>query len=124
MDTAKFQQVYGLSRNGAEFFVRHPLVRSFAVSDGVRDLADVGCWWLIDIAATELPAVLGRKSEYMGVLTATVKNGKAKLEMTGTNDVTLWDRDIDYTDMPEGKWNFYVTLEDGSSSLMILPTEY
>jgi len=124
MDALKFKTLYGESRNGANDFIRHPLVRSFAVSDGVYEVADTGIWWLIDIAATELPAVLKKSGQYMGVLTARVADAKAELEMTGAADVRLWRRKIDFTDMPDGEWSFYVTVEDGHFSRMILPTEY
>lgn len=125
MDNTKFLQIYGERRNGVNDFIRHPLVRSFAVSDGIHDLAETGIWWLIDIAATELPAVLRKSGQYMGVLTATVADSKAKLQMTGSADVVLWSRKIGYTDMPNGEWTFFVTVEeDDRSSRMILSTEY
>ena len=128
MNTQAFLSAYNdKSRNGANEFIRHGLVRSFVMSDGVHDCAEAGCHWLMDIAATELPKVLITKDEYMGILSAKVKNGKAKLSMTGSGDVKLWSRTIDYTDMPDGTWKFYVS-NDSSEDLrrftMILPSEY
>ena len=119
----KFKKIYEESRNGANHFIRHPLVRSFAISDGMHDAAETGIWWLVDIAATELPAVLKKSGQYMGVLICKVKKGKATLTMTGAGDVKLWSRRVDYTDMPDGTWNFFVTSEEGGDR-MILPTEY
>jgi len=124
MNTETFLKAYNESRNGVNDFFRHPLVRSFAYSDGIMNVADTGCWWLIDIAATELPAVLKKKGQYMGTLTATTKGGKAKLTMTGSGDVLLWKRKIDYTDMPDGEWNFFVSIEEDGSARMILSSEY
>ena len=123
MNANAFKKAYGESRNGANQFFRHGLARGFVFSDGVNDCANAGCHWLVDIAATELPAVLRREDENMGTLTATVKKGKAVLTMTGSGDVHLWSRKIDYTDMPDGKWLFLITV-DGPNSVMILLSEY
>ena len=124
MDNTKFTKAYNESRNGANFLIRHPLVRNFVFSDGVRDCADTGCHWLLDIFATELPAILKAKGEYMGCVEAVVKDGKAKLTMTGSEDAVLWSRKIDYTDMPEGSWMFYVSDNGDGTYTCILPKEY
>ncbi len=55
MNTTDFKRIYAESRNGVDQFYFHPFARSFAYSDGVKDLADTGCHWLLDILATELP---------------------------------------------------------------------
>ena len=123
MNANAFKKAYGESRNGANQFFRHGLARGFVFSDGVNDCANAGCRWLVDIAATELPAVLRRKNENMGTLKATVAKRKAKLTMDGSGDVRLWARSIDYTDMPDGEWVFLITV-DGPESVMILVSEY
>ena len=123
MDDVKFKTIYGESRNGANDMIRHPLVKTFIMSDGVADCAEAGIWWLVDIAATELPAVMKKCNESMLVLTADVKKGVARLSATGAGDVQCWKRRIDYTDMPDGKWNFYIA-DEGDHRVMILPTEY
>ncbi len=123
MNTEKFIQTYNESRNGANEFYQHPLVRKFAYSDGVRDCAECGIYWLIDIAATELPAVMRRRDEVLGVLTAYVKEGVAHLHLTGSGDVKLWHRKIDWTDLPDGDWVFYIG-DDGPRHTMILTSEY
>lgn len=123
MNTEKFTQIYNESRNGANTLTRHPLVRKFVMSDGVIDCAECGMWWLVDIAATELPAILKSSGQYLGVLTATVRKGKATLKMTGSCDLVLWDRKIDWTDMPDGEWVFYIG-DDGDHYTMILPSEH
>jgi hypothetical protein len=102
------------SRNGMNQAIRHnPFTPRFLISDGVRDLADLtgGCW-LLDILATELePKLL-----------ADINKGKAttclvELEVTGSKAIiraTLsddgppyWQKDISYTDFPEGKWMLF-----------------
>lgn len=124
MNTEKFLTAYNESRNGADHFVRHSLVRSFIMSDGVQECAEAGCYWLTDIAATELPAVLKKRGELLGCLNVEVRQGKAKLELTGSSDSLLWSRAIDWTDLPDGDWMFYVADDRDGTIKMILPTEY
>lgn len=123
MDNIKFTTAYKESRNGANHMVPYPLVRNFLYSDGVQSCADAGCHWLLDIIATELPQILRRGDEHMGCIAVVVKDDKAVLTMTGSGDVKLWTRTIPYTDMPEGRWMFYLCF-DGTTSTLILPTEY
>lgn len=126
MNTEKFKQVYTESRNGCNEFIRHPLVRSFAVSDGVRDLADTGVWWLLDIAATEIPAVLTGRGGYQGTFKAVVKDGRALLNFSVDDDDRSWEKRIDWTDLPDGEWQFLIANEGYGDSpfRMILITEY
>ena len=123
MDADKFTCAYKESRNGTDGFTRS-FVRSFLLSDGVKECADAGCHWLTDIAATELPKALRKTAESLGCLLVTVKNKKAKLILTGSGDVKLWAKDVSYTDMPEGGWMFYVADDGDGTVKMILPTEY
>lgn len=124
MNAEKFLSIYNESRNGCNSFYRHPLIRKFLISDGVKELADEGCWWLIDIAATELPTILRKVGGYAtGTLVVTAKDGKADLEMTGCGDIHLWKKKIDMTDLPEGRFVFLVADSDHHFN-MILISEY
>lgn len=123
MNNEKFIAAYNESRNGANEFYRHPLVRNFAMSDGMKDCADAGCWWMVDIVATELPDVLRKMGEHMGCVEVQVGDGKALMVMTGSGDRLLWKRKIDMTDMPDGDWMFYLS-NDSVRFTMILPKEY
>ena len=127
MNTEAFITAYNESRNGADFFVRHALVRTFAFSNGVQECADAGCHWLIDIAATEIPAVMRKEGENLVTFAARVSDGEAGLTLLGSGDRRLrWTRHIDMTDMPEGEWNFLIADEgEGPTPFrMILVTEY
>lgn len=126
MNIEKFKQVYAESRNGCNEFILHPLVRSFAMSDGVRDLADTGVWWLLDIAATEIPAVLKKSEEYQGTFEARVAKGVANLLFSVDDGIYIWKRRIDWTDMPDGKWQFLIANEGQGEApyRMILVKEY
>jgi hypothetical protein len=123
MNIEKFKAIYGESRNGCNHFVCHPLVRFFHYSDGVQDLAETGCYWLLDIAATELPRVMRKAGELHGILAATVKNGKAKLTFSPTDETHLWAKKIPYTDLPDGTWSFELA-DEGERFAMILISEH
>ncbi len=124
MNTEAFTQAYNQSRNGANFFVRHPLARSFQFSDGVQECAEAGCYWLLDIAATEIPAVLRRHQEPMGILYVRVSDDQAKLSLELEDDVpSAWAKTIPWTDLPEGEWVFEI-VDEGERVAMILITEH
>lgn len=124
MDIEKFKRAYGESRNGANVLVRHPLVRSFVMSDGVKDCADCGCWWLMDIIATEVPWLMKDTKETLATITVKVKKGKASITASGHQDVPLpWKRAGIWTDMPEGEWVFLVSDND-DHRLILLVSEY
>ena len=123
MNTEKFTRIYNESRNGCNSFYRHPLVRRFHFSDGVKDLADEGIHWLLDIAATELPAAMRKTGEPHCMLHATVKKGKATLTLSPTDDRNIWTKKISWTDMPEGRWVFELS-DEGERFAMILISEH
>jgi len=124
MNTEAFTQAYNQSRNGANFFVRHPLARSFQFSDGVQECAEAGCYWLLDIAATEIPAVLRRHQEPLGILYARVSESHAKLSLELEDDVPpAWKKSIPWTDLPGGEWVFEI-VDEGDRVAMILITEH
>lgn len=125
MNTEAFIKAYKESRNGAYFFERHPLVRSFLSSDGVKECAEAGCYWLLDILATAIqPNQFKQKQSTFCIVQVVVKDQKC--EITGEffeDDPTPYKKQITYTDLPEGAWKFYLALEDGRV-ICILPSEY
>ena len=124
MNHTEFKRIYGESRNGANGFVRHPLARSVIYSDGVQDVAETGIYWALDIFATELPKMMRQHDEHMLVITIMVQDSKAHITATGSGDKMLpWSRVIDWTDMPDGDWIFYMSA-DGDTATIILPSEY
>lgn len=123
METEKFIEAYHASRNGANEFYRHGMVSRFHYSDGVRDCAQAGAYWLLDILATELPALMRREGEGLLDVHVQVAGGKAELSAGGSGDRRVWSKAIDWTDLPDGEWVFYV-VDEGARFAMILPTEY
>ncbi|HOW46145.1 MAG TPA: hypothetical protein P5305_04005 [Rubrivivax sp.] len=123
MNTEDFLRTYHLSRNGANQMYRHPLWKRLVYSDGIRDLADAGCHWLLDIIGTEVVQAMTRCTG-LGILKAVVTESRARLELTLTDDAPpAWARDVPYTDLPEGEWILYLS-SDGRDCTVILPNEY
>lgn len=126
MDTHAFKKAYGASRNGANAPIRHSLVRHFLYSDGVQECAEAGCYWLLDVLATEVTRSLFKtKDSTMCIVQVKVKDEAAHI--TGEffdGDTSPYKRHVSYTDMPEGEWLFYIS-DDGDGRLTcILPSEY
>ena len=116
------------SRNGANFFVRHPLCRSVAYSDGVQEVAQAGCWWLIDILSSELPEKFKLNSDVSSfcVIQVRVDQSRAQITAEFEDGVIAWKRVIEWTDLPDGVITLYMADDqDGPSPYrIILPTEW
>jgi len=125
MNNREFHRVYGEGRNGCNEFYGHWAARMFQYSDGVQELAELGCYWLLDIIATECLKPLRKAGPYeQGQIKVVSKGGKADITMDIADDAPpIWKRHIDMTDMPEGEWIFYLK-DEGERFAMILPSEY
>lgn len=125
MDEMKFMEIYNASRNGANEFFYNPMYRKMAYSDGVRDLAEVGCFWLLDIIGTECLKPLRESGNRMATVEVTVYPDSTCLIDLLVEDGAppIWTRSIEYTDMPEGKWVFLL-VDDDERFTLILVTEY
>ena len=125
MNAHKFKEIYDLPRNGTDGFTRHPLGRRLIYSDGVAEMAEEGMHWLLDIIATEIPQVM-QGVDAMGIFKVAVVDNKATLKLELQDDAPpAWSREIEYTDMPEGVYMFYINDDDGDGKqyAMILPKE-
>jgi hypothetical protein len=91
MNNQAFFKSYNASRNGANCFYRHFFIKKFHYSDGVSDCAEAGCACLIDIAATEIPAIMRSKNEPHCMFEVSVKDSKTLLKLTYDDDrPPLW----------------------------------
>lgn len=125
MDNTAFIKAYTQSRNGANEFYRHNLVKYFHYSDGVRDCAQAGCYWLLDLVATEFPTIMRKNGSLRAILKVHVLPSQScVLQLTTADDqLPIWSCILDYTDMPEGSWFFELGDED-IRVVMILLTEH
>lgn len=105
---------------GTENWYRYPLNPRVMYTDGVKYFADqIGAYWLLDIIATQ-PEILDTMRDSLAVV---------KLNVTASNTATLictdgdynvkYERAIEFTDAPEGVWEFFFT-----NDVILLPTEY
>lgn len=129
MDIERFKAAYNESRNGANYFVNHQLRITpggvpFHYSDGVKDCADAGCYWLLDVIATECPGPLRTSGDVMSIVEVEVNQGKADLRLTiSDNAPPIWSKHVDLTDMPDGRWVFEL-VDEGERFALALLTEH
>lgn len=102
----------GETRNGMNRAIRYnPLTPRFVISDGADLLAKVaGCYWLLDVLATELepkllPAINAGEVSTVLVDMHVEANGSARISATHADDAPpFWSRLIECTDFPPGDW--------------------
>ena len=124
MNTADFIKAYEAPRNGANRFYYHAMVRSFEYSDGVGECAQAGLYWLLDIAATELPKKIRASGGYQFIFTVSVLASKASLSLLDiSSNKEIWGMKLNFADMPDGDWKFFIA-DEIERVAMILPSEY
>lgn len=125
MDTEALLKAYNAPRNGTGMYFRHRLVPSFLYSEGMREMALAGCYWLIDLLATELPQQFDKREDaYSCVVILVSKDTEAHIRGEFVDDdPNPWVRRVEYTDLPEGEYKFYVARED-DKFVCILLSEY
>ncbi len=104
---------------GSETFTRHWANRNMLASEGVMFFvqnAGGGAFWFWDIVATELMEI-HKKEDFIHIW-IHAKDGKAVLDADDGNGNALWRRMIDFTDCPEGDWQFYL-----ENNTFYLPSE-
>lgn len=104
---------------GTEQWYQHGLVRAFMYTDGVKYFAENaggGAYWLLDILATEL---LPKQKKYPFIAVKFVVGKKNAITATDGNDTQIYSKKIDYTDCPEGTWEFYLI-----DNILLLTSEY
>src|SRR5690554_5785412 len=75
-----------------------------------------GAFWLMDILATQ-PEI--RQQPFAHVTLTVADDSTATLTATDGNDNQVYERTIDFTTCPAGKWEFYII--DG---VILIPSEY
>lgn len=106
---------------GTEKWYRHVLVRSMVYTDGVQYFAEnagSGAYWFLDIVATEIYP-LKPQHPFMVVKLLSEDNVPTIIAEDGNDNVVYKRDDIEYTDCPEGVWEFFLT-----DNVFLLPSEY
>tara|TARA_R110000822_G_scaffold138998_1_gene276584 strand:+ start:546 stop:929 length:384 start_codon:yes stop_codon:yes gene_type:complete len=104
--------------DGTAQWYRHPFNSNLLYTDGTKFFAEkAGAYWFLDIVATEL-ADLMETEEFM-VIALNVKGMSATITAGDGNGNDLWQRDIDFTDAPDGVWKFFF-----ANNVLYLPSEH
>ncbi|MGK2884378.1 MAG: DUF6876 family protein [Rhodococcus sp. (in: high G+C Gram-positive bacteria)] len=131
----------GQFSGGSDGRTRHVFNRRFIYTAGVKAVAELaGAYWLLDIVATEIaPIALQRWTDLgdnMLFVTIFVKDSKAVIQadngtrgQDGDGREVYFQRDIEFTDFPEGDWPFYMCMDGiidnpNEVTVMLLPHEY
>lgn len=128
--TREVQAIFDEFRNGANSFIRHGLFRRLVYSDGVQDLADkAGCYWLLDIIGSEIvdPYLKDWSAGHagMGVLRLKVTGHRMVIALdVYDGEPPIYQREIEFTDFPEGDWMLYMNPDGEGGAILILPSEY
>ena len=114
MSKEAITKVLNESRNGMNAAIRYnPFTPNFLISDGVNELATAGgCYWLLDILATEvapkLMVSLNKGDIASAICSISVTGAAAKISVTVTDDApAYWTRELAFTDWPEGEWTLF-----------------
>lgn len=94
------------------------------LTDGVQFLAvEAGCFWLMDVIASHLPAV--PTDEYFCVATLERNGEGAHFELVNDVPATKYyaTQEIEYTDFPLQRIKLYVS-RAGDEFVCMLPSEY
>lgn len=105
------------------------LDKSIVYTDGVkyfaRNAGDQGAYWLLDLIVLDLiPA--NRDEEFL-VVEIAVNNGQAVIRTQDGNDNYFLTRRIEYTDLAEDDWKFYVensVVGEREVKVILLPSEH
>lgn len=134
-------RVLATSRNGMNRAIRYNrFVPRFIISDGAQELAEAaGCYWLIDVLATELePKLLasinaGEVSTAQAHISVSPTGAAELLVLVGDDRAQpYWRRRFSYTDFPAGDWHIFEigafswdqAAERATSVIAILPSEH
>ena len=105
---------------GTEGYFFNPVYKWMQYTDGVKFFAENaanGAYWLLDIIGTELKS-LTEKEDFLNIEFVSLDN-KGTIKVDDGNENPLYEKTIEYTDCPAGKWQFYLV-----TNILMLPSEY
>ena len=107
-------QFYG-TENYYKTFLFNPRLKH---TDGVQYFAETaGCYWFLDIVATDIFA-LTKKEPFLSIV-LQAKNGSANIFIENGDCEVLETRTIEHTDCPDGEYAFFLT-----DDVLMLTSEY
>lgn len=85
-----------------------------------------GAYWVLDVVQFEVLHHNTIKYEEFVVVEIDVNHNKAVIKVQDGNDKYLFEMNIEYTDLSDGMWKFYIEVAECggvSGKLMMLPSE-
>ena len=129
MNTQDFHRALKEVRNGADYFMRHPLTPRSLISSGLREVADTGCWWLVDLLCTgyahqlKLDDKAGRISG-TPIVEVKTRGGVTRVALSyGDDEPPTHKNKIDPSCLPDGGFSILGGVEDGQAMFYLL-SEY
>ena len=106
---------------GSETTYRHPL--GLIYTEGIKAVAElVGAYWLLDVVGSYRPAL---KGEDFIIWRVESKDGTGRVSArTDTNEPDLISQTLEYTDFPEGVFEFYGISSGNATPTLLLKSEY
>lgn len=136
IEPAELRALMDSYSGGSEGRTRHMFNRRMIFTEGVDAVfSKAGAYWLSDIVATEVAPICLKlwddKRTTMTFLRVDVNADSACHLCLEEDDnmPPLWQRDIEWTTFPEGRWTFYLGIDGIIDSpqevlVMLLPQEY
>ncbi len=103
---------------GTEYSVNKSLTYTDGVMAFAEEAGEQGGYWFIDLIALKYQPLL-KKSEFLLIKLIVGNDNKAFLSVDDGNENILVQARINFTDVQEGEWKFYLT-----DNVLLLPSEY
>lgn len=105
----------------------NPFYRFVLATDGVLTvLEQAKCFWLFDVVGSYYPQMKAIEDSFF-VATLEVKKSSAKFKITHEdlqgNDIIVAKQAIDFTDLPDGDYKFFICTQD-EYYVVMCPSEY
>lgn len=105
---------------GGDTLYKQPLYPRMKYTEGVQFFAENagnGAYWFLDIVGTEIYHLYAKREEFINIVLKS-DGRKALITADDGNGGIFWKRDIDFTDCPEGEWQFFL-----ENDTLCLPAE-
>lgn len=125
MNRDHFIAAYEARRDGLPLQSRpHCTITEFEYSIGVHELANAGCYSLIDLIGSECAPLLRSLGASFAHIRISVVAHRANLSMVPAGKYTAaWIKNNFYITLPDGFWRLCL-INEGDRSTLILPTEH
>lgn len=104
---------------GSEHLHYNPLYRWMTYTDGVQYFAQkAGAYWFLDIVGTEFGKYM-KNTSFLTIDLVVREDASAAIVVGDGNDHTLGTRSIEWTNCPQGTWQFFLV-----DTTLMLRSEY